>query len=139
MSLLRVSACLLVPASKRPVAKIFSGENYALSVGTPWFGVGFRSPPDSFTSLRKASEQAANRHCNALFGEDYFSEWTFATGPDGSRLEACPFSHNSIDARFWYVGFALAHSLVHGRGRKGLRLNDDAGERTSLWPLGWDT
>jgi hypothetical protein len=58
---------------------------------------------------------------------------------DGSCLEACPFSHNSIDARFWYGGFALAHSLVHGRGRKGLRLNEDAGERTSSWTLGWDT
>ena len=40
---------------------------------------------------------------------------------DGLTLEKCPFPPNSSDARFWYDGFALAHALVHGRGRKGSR------------------
>ena len=40
---------------------------------------------------------------------------------EGSGLEACPFPQHSSEARFWYEGFALAHALVNGRGRKGLR------------------
>jgi hypothetical protein len=40
---------------------------------------------------------------------------------DGSSLEACPFPRQSDAARFWYEGFALAHALVYGRGRKSLR------------------
>lgn len=38
---------------------------------------------------------------------------------DGSSLEDCPFPRQSDTAHFWYEGFALAHALVHGRGRKG--------------------
>ena len=40
---------------------------------------------------------------------------------DGLSLEECPFAQHLSDTKFWYDGFTLAHSLVHGRGRKGLR------------------
>lgn len=39
----------------------------------------------------------------------------------GLSLEECPFARHSSETEFWYAGFTLAHSLVHGRGRNGLR------------------
>jgi hypothetical protein len=49
---------------------------------------------DCLTSLGKAGEQATNRHCKALFGEDYFGRRTFATGPAG--LPRVPSNHSRL-------------------------------------------